>query len=456
MGDTTTQQSESESVLHMEHKCVGISGFKAHKDDGEEGLVEAIVSVTGLRDNVKDVIKPGAYEKSLKVRTPKGVWHHSWSESVSRTEGIKELLPGDPELPDKLPNGEPWPKDAGALKVKTRFNLNTQRGREAYEDVIFFGDQQEWSIGYNVPVGGATVDSKSGVRSIHTLELYEYSPVLFGAMPSARTSSVKDAQMAYKSLQVGEGTEVAPNTPEVVEGEDSTEAPDDDVEDDIEDGVEDDVDELTLFDDFDNEAKQWGFLDGEGYFTKSSPRQIGVSPAQAQKVYRALASLSELLRDMRVDLEEDGVTEQGTAPAGEETEGAEEGAEQPDFSSTSLTELVADVLDDEDAQAAAKDFDAAVEAEDREAMEEAADSIIDAIEAAIEDGEDKANFSNVGGYIAWAVEQVGDEEDTDEEDPDEENEEEEDSDSENEEKGLSPSSDETFRFDLNEVKSLLE
>ena len=445
---TTEEHGEvAAQVLHMEHKCVGITGFKAYTEDGDEGLVEAIVSVTGLRDNVKDVIKPGAYEKSLKARTPKGVWHHTWSESVSRTEDIKELLPGDPELPKNLPNGQPWPKDAGALKVKTRFNLNTQRGREAYEDVIFFGDQQEWSIGYNVPVGGATVDSKTGVRSIHTLDLYEYSPVLFGAMPSARTSSVKEAQLAYKSLQ-GEDTPETKDDETPVEDDENENSV---IDPDSENDEDDDIDDLF---NLNSEMKVWGFMDSDGYFTKASPRQIGVSPAQAQKVYRALASLSELLRDMRVDLEEDGVNEQSVEPAGE---GAvqEEDSEQPDFSNTSLSELVSEVFDDDDTEEAASNFDSAFNDEDREGLEEAADTIIDAIEAAIEDGEDKADFANVGGYIAWAVEQVGDPSEDEETNDDEEEEVDDEEDPENEEKSYRGDSDETFKVNVSEIKSLL-
>ena len=38
-----------------------------------EGIVEAVVSVTNIVDNVKDVIVPGAYEDTLQKRVPKGV-----------------------------------------------------------------------------------------------------------------------------------------------------------------------------------------------------------------------------------------------------------------------------------------------------------------------------------------------------------------------------------------------
>lgn len=183
---------------NLQYKGANVSSIQ-HDDDN--GTIRAIVSVTGIEDNVKDIIAPGAYEKSLKTRIPKGVWQHQWTESIAKTTAIKELMPGDPDLPKTLANGQPWPANAGGLLVDMEFNLKTQRGRESYEDVKFFGDQQEWSIGYSVPPGGATKDAKTGVRTIHVLDLYEYSPVLFGAMSNARTTSVKEAQTAYMEMK---------------------------------------------------------------------------------------------------------------------------------------------------------------------------------------------------------------------------------------------------------------
>lgn len=188
----------------IEYKSVDTQARTSDVTDLGEGMIEAIVSVTNVKDNVNDIILPGAFTKSLQKRTPKGVWHHSWTDPIAKTHEIKELLPGDPLLPDHLPDGKPWPKDAGALYVKMEFNLNTDKGKNAYEDVKFFADSQEWSIGYKVPEKKAM--RRRGVRMIEELELYEYSPVLFGAMSSARTTTVKDAQLAYKSLMQEETT----------------------------------------------------------------------------------------------------------------------------------------------------------------------------------------------------------------------------------------------------------
>lgn len=203
-GDMQTKDTGEQTPAMMEFKTFDLKGLDVV--DAEQGIVEAIVSVTGVVDNVNDLILPGAYAKTLAARTPKGVYSHSWETPVSRTLAVKELMPGDPELPKTMPNGDPWPAEAGALKVKTQFNLSTQRGREAYSDVVFFGDDSAWSIGYQVPVGGAKIDQKSGVRRIADIDLYEYSPVLFGAMPLAHTTSVKKAQLAMKALQAADST----------------------------------------------------------------------------------------------------------------------------------------------------------------------------------------------------------------------------------------------------------
>jgi phage head maturation protease len=169
--------------------------------DDQKGIVEAFVSVTGVKDNVDDIIEPGAYEKTLQERTPKGVWSHAWEHPVSKTLDIKELLPGDPSLPKQLADGTPWPSEAGALWVKTQFNLDSDRGREAYSMVKFFDDDGSWSIGYRVPKNGATKDAKTGVRRIKELNLYEYSPVLHGAAPLAKTRSVKSLGEAMAALE---------------------------------------------------------------------------------------------------------------------------------------------------------------------------------------------------------------------------------------------------------------
>lgn len=161
--------------------------------DEEKGIVEAIVSVTGNVDDGGDVIMPGAYAKTLKERTPKGVHGHSWREAVAKALEVEEYLPGDERLYAMLSDDQRKAFSAGnwgGLYVKGQYNLETQRGREAYADVKFYGPAQEWSIGYSTGPGD-TKKRKNGDREIHNLALYEWSDVLFGMNPATVTGAVK-------------------------------------------------------------------------------------------------------------------------------------------------------------------------------------------------------------------------------------------------------------------------
>jgi HK97 family phage prohead protease len=164
--------------------------------DDELGVCEAIVSVTNVLDDVNDIIEAGAYASTLKNRRPKGVWSHDWDLPIARTLDVAELMPGDPRLPEKI-----QALGGGGLLVKMQFNLNTQRGSDAYADVKFFGEngEQEWSIGYSVPPGESKMDTKTGIRYIKALDLFEYSPVLFGANAHTDTLSIKAAVGEHKT-----------------------------------------------------------------------------------------------------------------------------------------------------------------------------------------------------------------------------------------------------------------
>ena len=85
--------------------------------DEAEGVVKAIVSVTGFKDQVADVIRPQAYERTLKTRRPKGVSGHDWEKPVAKALEVVEMYPGDSRLPTHTNHGEPWPTEAGALEV---------------------------------------------------------------------------------------------------------------------------------------------------------------------------------------------------------------------------------------------------------------------------------------------------------------------------------------------------
>ena len=160
--------------------------------DEDTGVVEAIAAVTAIRDEVGDVIEVGALTKSLRRQTPRLCVAHEWSRIAGRITSAVELMPGDPRLPATGPDGQPWPRQAGALLIKARYILGTREGREAFEVAKAFDTDMAYSIGYRVRDGGAR--TRNGTRYISDLDVYEVSSVLHGANRYARQLSVKSAQ----------------------------------------------------------------------------------------------------------------------------------------------------------------------------------------------------------------------------------------------------------------------
>ncbi|WP_431976076.1 hypothetical protein [Micromonospora haikouensis] len=187
----TTTRIIPEGTVQLEYKSAVTGSLLGHDD--EQGIVEALVSITGIADEQDDIVVPGAYTKTLAKRRMKGVRFHDWARPVAKTLVQEEWLPGDERLPKALPNGDPWPVEAGALYVKGQYNLAVQDGRDAYETAKFFGPDGQWSIGYRPAPGGARRDQKSGKRLLHEVDLFEWSDVLHGAAPLSTTLGVKTA-----------------------------------------------------------------------------------------------------------------------------------------------------------------------------------------------------------------------------------------------------------------------
>lgn len=150
------------------NKSFPIANVKAL--DEQQGIAEMIVSVFGNVDSANERVMPGFFTDSLKRKLPKGVWMHDWSQPVAKTIEAEELLPGDSRLPDSL-------RGNGGLYIKGQFNLNTQRGKDAFSDLTF-GTVDEFSFGYEVEQ--SEVDKKDGVRNLVKGEIFEWSPVLVG------------------------------------------------------------------------------------------------------------------------------------------------------------------------------------------------------------------------------------------------------------------------------------
>ena len=151
------------------------------------GIVECFVAGIGNKDSVGDVCLPGAFVGSLKRRKPRVVWGHNWNEPIGKVIDIYEVGPNDPRLPMKMKRA-----GIGGLYARVQFNLKSERGKEAFNSVVFFGEEQEWSIGYKTL--DAVFDPSQQANMLKEVELYEVSPVLHGANQLTGTISIKADQ----------------------------------------------------------------------------------------------------------------------------------------------------------------------------------------------------------------------------------------------------------------------
>ncbi|MBC8092475.1 MAG: hypothetical protein H7Y15_11155, partial [Pseudonocardia sp.] len=195
------------SVLHLEGKGLGEIGGLSLDADDPEGTTWLIAAVTGVVDDVEDVIIPGAFARTLTKRQVKGCVGHEWNRQAAIQRAAIELLPGDPRLPSHTlaPDGTevPWPTAAGALAIKASYMLDTTEGRDAWGRAKANGGHQAYSIGYRVVPDKTHLDGK-GIRHIGDLDVFEFSDVLHGAHPLARGITVKTGEapgMETKALR---------------------------------------------------------------------------------------------------------------------------------------------------------------------------------------------------------------------------------------------------------------
>jgi hypothetical protein len=157
----------------------------------DEGIIEAIVSAFGVDEpGYWTRMRQGCWAAGLAEKLPAGVWMHKADQTVAKTLIARELAPGDPLLPDEL-------KLLGGLYIKGQFNLQTQRGREAFSD-IQFGIVDEFSVGFYVV--RSEYDWDTDIEEFIECNCYEWSPVLRGANPGNSLLSVRDASPEGRTM----------------------------------------------------------------------------------------------------------------------------------------------------------------------------------------------------------------------------------------------------------------
>jgi HK97 family phage prohead protease len=134
------------------------------------GIFEGYASLFGLPDMARDVVIPGAFQKSLAAQNASNIkllWQHDPAQPVGIWKRVSE--------------------DTRGLYCQGQLNLDVQRGRELYA-LMRQGAVDGLSIGFK------TTRSRKdalGQRQLLTIDLWEISLVTFPLLPEARISAVK-------------------------------------------------------------------------------------------------------------------------------------------------------------------------------------------------------------------------------------------------------------------------
>ncbi len=138
----------------------------------DDGVFEGYASVFNVIDDMQDVILPGAFQGNV-TKKIKLLWQHNQDMPIGKILHLYE--------------------DNNGLYVKAQLILDIQQGREAYSllksDVV-----NGLSIGYVVK--SHSTDSKTGIRRVEKIDLWEISLVTFPANSFAIVGSYKSLCLA--------------------------------------------------------------------------------------------------------------------------------------------------------------------------------------------------------------------------------------------------------------------
>jgi HK97 family phage prohead protease len=180
-------QTEAASIVRK------ISKAEATTIDAAEGIVEAFVNTMGVLDYDDEIIKIDAFSDSIMKGGQTVAWFHDQSTPVGKVLDAAPVPYGEDEQTGMA---------TGRLKAVMQFNMNTQRGREAFADVQF-GSVKEWSVGFrSLSDGIEMLADGTKARVIDALDWVEVSPVLRGASPNTQTITSKSASDALGTEQV--------------------------------------------------------------------------------------------------------------------------------------------------------------------------------------------------------------------------------------------------------------
>lgn len=161
------QMSAQKDALQRETKALPSALHKV----GENGIFEGYACLFGKEDLGQDIVRPGAFARSLARRSLSGIkllYQHDPAQPIGRWLSIEE--------------------DAKGLLVKGQLLLDLPKAREVMS-LMREGVLDGLSIGFRTIRGNK--DRKSGLRHLHEVDLWEISVVTFPMQPEARIASVK-------------------------------------------------------------------------------------------------------------------------------------------------------------------------------------------------------------------------------------------------------------------------
>lgn len=143
------------------------------KPESAEGYLSGYLSTFNNADHDGDIIRQGAFTKTLKERRPKVLYYHDHRDPIGVLMYAKE--------------------DNKGLYGVIKLNLETQRGREVYSHYKM-GSMDSFSIGFQLEKY-ETIKNAAGYTSfdIKEVKLLEVSAVTFPANELAVVESVKES-----------------------------------------------------------------------------------------------------------------------------------------------------------------------------------------------------------------------------------------------------------------------
>lgn len=164
--------------------------------DEDQGIVEHLFSVYGVRDHVNDIVHAGAFAKTIseagsKIRVLDGHATDSIMRVIGKPLGFREV--DRDGLPDAVKAA--YPSATGGMVAKVQYLMDTKEGEGAFKR-IKAGAIDESSYAYNVIRSDLSeVKGENGepikVRNLRELRLIEVSPVIWGANSATTVMSAK-------------------------------------------------------------------------------------------------------------------------------------------------------------------------------------------------------------------------------------------------------------------------